>query len=94
LNRIARAIVYSHSREGREGARESVANTKLQDDHQLVATGQHEKESREHWRLANKSNRSARTRVDSLTGEVSKQVIESMPNTKLSANQEPDVRRN
>jgi len=46
--RIARAIVYSPSREGREGARESVANTKLPDDHLLVAMAQHEKELREH----------------------------------------------
>ena len=70
-NRIARAIVYSPSREGRKGARESVTNTKLPDDHQLVATAQCEKESKEHGRLANMLNRSARTRVDSLTGEVS-----------------------
>jgi len=88
LNRIARAIVYSPSREGREGARESVANTKLPDNRQLVATAQCEKESRERGRLANKSNRSARTRVDSLTGEVSERAIESEANTQLPDNQE------
>jgi len=88
LNRIARAIVYSPSRKGIHGARESVANTKLPDNRQLVATAQCEKESRERGRLANKSNRSARTRVDSLTGEVSERAIESEANTQLPDNQE------
>jgi len=72
-NRSAKAAVHSLTREGREGARESVANTKLPDNQELEAMAQHEKKSRECRRLANKSNRSARARVNSSTGEGSKQ---------------------
>jgi len=63
----------------------------LPDNQELEAMPQCEKESREHGRLANKSNRSARARVDSPTGEESEQARKSAANTMLQENQERDA---
>jgi len=65
-----------------------MANTTLPDDQEGEAMAWCEKELREHWKAANKSNRSTRGRVDSLTWEESKAVRESAANVTFPDDQE------
>jgi len=78
LNRSTRARVDSPTGEESKQARESRANKTLQENQEGEVKAQYEKESRRHGRLANKSNRILRARVDSLPGEGSKQDSGSM----------------
>jgi len=94
LNRMARARADSLTRDGSEGERESAANSTLPQNKEGEAMAQHEKESRKNGRLANKSNRILRARVDSLTGEGSKQDSKRMSNMMLLQLQEADTMTN
>jgi len=70
-NISTRPRIDSPSREKSEQDSESKANSKLEHIQEGEVTAQHEKERREHGRLANKSNRSTRARVDLWTTKAS-----------------------
>jgi len=79
------------AREGSKGVTESAANSMLPDDQELEVMSGCEKELQELVRLANKSNRIARARVDSPTRAVSKGLRYSMANSTLPQNQEGEA---